>query len=160
MPREEEAPPQTSRPSWKAVSRKREQEPEADAASGQPFTGATLARLDEIARELLARAPGSHAGPPNVPATSDRHDLAAARDRESRIDRPQTLAQTIAAASPRGEDGPRFETPTPTPDIHIVIGKITVQGSTPPVHAAVPPPTRPAPKMTLEQYLQARGAGR
>ena len=135
-------------------------EPEPDGARGQPFTGATLANLDKIARELFARAPGSQASAANVPATPERHDRDRASERESRVEFPVKIAPTMIPDSRGAADAQRFDTPIPKQDIHIVIGRITVQGSTPPAHAAVPPPARPTPKLTLEQYLQARGNDR
>jgi hypothetical protein len=135
-------------------------EREPDGASGQPVTGATLADLDKIARELFAREPAPQPSAANLPTTSERHNRDGARERESRVESPLAIAPMMTPASKGPADAQRFEAPTPKQDIHIVIGRITVQGSTPPALAAVPPPARPAPKLTLDQYLQARGSDR
>jgi len=161
IPGEEEAPPATSIPSRQAGSRERQHaEPDQDGTSGQPFTGATLANLDKIARELFARAPGSQASAAHVSPTPERHDRGGARERESRVEPPLAIAPAMTPASKGPVDAQQFEAATPKQDIHIVIGRITVQGSTPPPLAAVPPQARPAPKLTLDQYLQARGNDR
>src|SRR5258706_6790760 len=160
---EEERPPAISRNSRNANRREMESEPAEsarDGSSGHAFAGTTLTNLDTIAQELFARARRTEASDEKASSKPARYNGEAARERESRAEAPLAIAPTMTAPFTAPADAQRFETSTPKQDIHIVIGKITVQGATPAAKVALPPLPRPAPKMTLEQYLQERGSGR
>ena len=137
---------------------------DASAASVQP-----VARSVDVAAQhssgqsdaLRPSPPGLLA--PSLPVTSARDDAPALSTRVARDDAESVATGGAMRLRPRVElparaddDGASKREAAPT--IHVSIGRIEVRAVAPP--APQPAPARPAPAMSLDEYLRAHNGGR
>ncbi len=160
--RDEEVPTAMSRRARKAEGHEWEggrTDSAKDASDGQASAGPTLADLEKVARELLARTPNTSPAAEGGSISAGGRPGSSVSVREPRAETPSAAAPTVTPPFATSSDATRFESSPAKQDIHIVIGRITVHGATASA-VALPPAARPTPRMTLEQYLQERGGGR
>jgi hypothetical protein len=86
----------------------------------------------------------------------DRGVVPASRDRADPAPRPRTPPGETASTRPRRQQ-PAQQPPAP-PAIRVTIGRVEVRAAAPPA-AATPRPPRP-PRLSLDDYLEARRGGR
>ena len=158
----EEETPAISRDTQREKNRGKEGK-EAETAGktslAQAFAGSLPGSFGKTAPDFAARAPKEASGE-KAPA-GPPHDIGEVTNvRESSAEAPLVIVPAPGPFSWAPAEAQRAEAPAPRQEIQIVIGKLTVQAGAPAAHALLPPAPRPAPKVTLEQYLSQRGSGR